>query len=59
MKHIITTTLSSILDLQAKEDEISKKKKKKLAGELRLRELQASVEAVIYNHLGGYLKQDL
>lgn len=37
MKHIITTTLSSILDLQAKEDEISKTKK--LAGELRLREL--------------------
>lgn len=57
MKHIITTTLSSILDLQAKEYEISKKKK--LAGELHLRELQASVEAVIYNHLGGYLKQDL
>lgn len=23
------------------------------------RELQASVEALIYNHLGGYLKQEL
>lgn len=58
MKYIITTALTSGFDLKAMEDEMREEAPKK-AREIDVRELQGSVEAVIYNCLGWYLKQDL